>query len=125
MTKLGALRCLGECALGGGCIAGGVECAKAKEIAEISSKENENLKSENQDLERRRQSTNNTAKYYKDEGEVLKKAVSYAATWLHKIGSMLDWDANKLRLEARNAKWGLRNNYLDGKGVSSNFHNWN
>lgn len=125
MTKLGVLRCLGECGLGGGCIAGGVECAKAKSTFGTFEQENKDLKAQTEELERRRASSSNTAGYYKKESDILKNAVSYAAGWLHKLGTMEAWDANKLRLEARNVKWGLRNTYLDGKGVSSNFHNWN
>lgn len=130
MTKLGVLRCLGECGLGGGCIAGGVECAKAKSTFGTFEQENkdlktqrDNLEAQNKELERRKDSINRTGKYYETKTEVLKDAVAYAAEQLNLIATM-NWDQTRMKQQAQDAKWGLKQNKLDARGIDSTFYKW-
>lgn len=104
MTKLGALRCLGECALGGGCITGGVECAKIKS----SMQKNLNaMESGKNDADRKY--NEETTKVAKLEKEVAcaKTALTYAKLHFHNIGGS-GQQAHELTQHGRDAKQGLR-----------------
>lgn len=91
MNKVNLLRCLGECSLGAGCIAGGVECSKAKSSLEPLQQTNEELTTRNNDLTTENENLTNsntnlkttytTVNGYninlKKENEVLKDCVKY------------------------------------------------
>lgn len=108
MTKLGALRCLGECALGGGCIAGGVECAKMKTREQMAFVEVEQLKLDNKSITENYDAELDKNKKL-DEGIVCaKKVIEYSKLHFSTIGGS-GQEASKLTQHARDAKFGVKN----------------
>lgn len=130
MNKISVVRATVECCLSGGCIAGGVECSKMKGAVKSSNDKsqeldikNKNLEGQNKTLKDANTRINNTNVWYKNENEKLKNAIKYSAEWLNKLGTM-GWEKDRLQQEAKNAKWGLKNDYLDKHKIDSTFHTW-
>lgn len=126
MTKLGIARIVGECTLGGGCVAGGVEAGrvgvKVKKATEDLETKNKNLSSEKSKVDSELKETKRQLEELKKRNENLKEAVKYGAQHYNVINGMTNKSVDEIKKHARDAKHGIKN-ILEKDSVNENLSN--
>lgn len=119
MTKLGIARIVGECTLGGGCVAGGVEAGRVSVKVKEATK---NLNNEKNKVDSELKETKRQLEELKKRNENLQEAVKYGAQHYNVINNMTNKSVDEIKTHARNAKHGIKG-ILEKNSINENLSN--